>query len=316
MRRNLSQGVDLYLKTRREFGFGLVQAGRELQSFLRYVKEVGHRGPLSTSLAVRWAQQPQHCQRHYWALRLEILRRFAQFWTAYDPRTQMPPRGLLGPTYRRRVVHIYTRQEVGALLEMAAQVGGREHPFRGSSYCALLALLDCTGLRIGEALALRDQDIDWSEAILTIPRAKYGHARLIPVQASTLEALRRYRILRDKSLGSLSTPRFFATFRGEPLGYHGVNSFFRVLRRRLGWTQRPIPRLHDLRHSFAVRTLLAWNQSDQPVGPKLWSLSTYLGHRHLADTYWYLTAVPELMHLIQQRFAAAQAWASSGAAHE
>ncbi len=315
MKSNLAQAVDLYLKTRREFGFELVQAGVELHGFVRYLKARGYTGPLRTALTVKWAQQPQHCQRHYWALRLEIVRRFAQFWATYDPRTEIPPPGLFGPTSRRRAVHIYTRSEMGALLEAAGQLGCI-HPLRGWTYATLLALLDCTGLRIGEALALRDQDINWSEAILTIQHAKYGHRRLIPVQSSTLEGLRRYRTQREKTLGSALASRFFVSFGGNPLGYHGVNGIFRTLRRQLGWTQAPIPRLHDLRHSFAVRTLLAWYQSDEPVGPKLWSLSTYLGHRHWADTYWYLTAVPELMQLTQQRFAAAQAWASGGVGYE
>jgi integrase len=145
---------------------------------------------------------------------------------------------------------------------------------------------------------------------------KGGHTRLVPVQSSTMEALGRYRRLRRKAFGLKAGPRFFVNFRGTPLSYFGVNKAFHQLRRALGWTQRPIPRLHDLRHTFAVRTLLAWYRSGEPVDTKLWTLSTYLGHRHLADTYWYLSAVPELMQLCQQRFAAAQSWASQGADHE
>jgi integrase len=244
-----------------------------------------------------------------------MVRRFACFWSAYDARTEIPPRGLFGPTFRRRAVHVYTRQEIGALLEATSQLG-RVHPLRGWTFRTLLGLLDCTGLRIGEALGLTGHDIDWSAGVLTIRHAKYGRARLIPVQSSALEALQRYRILRDRTirLGLAST--FFVTTRGQPLGYLGVSICFRDLCRRLGWTQEPVPRLHDLRHTFAVRTLLAWYRSDEPVEPKLWTLSTYLGHRHVADTYWYLTAVPELMQLCHERFTAAQAWASGGVDHE
>ena len=136
------------------------------------------------------------------------------------------------------------------------------------------------------------------------------------MQTSTLEALGRYRTLRDKTIGPGTPPRFFVNFRGVPLGYFGLHVAFTLLRQQLGWTQAPVPRLHDLRHSFAVRTLLAWSQSGQPFGSKLWTLSTYLGHQHLADTYWYFTAVPELMQLSQQRFATAQAWASQGGDQE
>ncbi len=315
MKMNLAQAVDLYLKTRRRFGFGLVQAGVELGSLVRYAQQVSHTGPLTTSLAIQWAQAPRQCARSYWARRLEIVRSFAQFWLAYEPRTEIPPAGWFGWLSRRRAVHVYTRQEIGALLEAAADLG-RVHPLRGWTFCALVGLLDCTGLRIGEALGLCDQDIDWSAGVLTIRHAKGGHARLIPVESSTLEALQRYRTLRGKAIGPARVSRFFVTFRGGPLGYFGVSGAFRKLCRRLGWTQPPVPRLHDLRHTFAVRTLLAWYRSGQPIGPKLWTLSTYLGHRHLADTYWYLTAVPELMQLCQERFATAQAWASTGGDHD
>lgn len=314
MKMKLSEAVDLYLETRRSFGFALAQVGVELGSFVRYAHEIGHTGPLTTSLALQWAQQPQQCAPSYWALRLQIVRCFAEFWLAYEPRTQVSAPGCLGRLYPRRAVHIYSVEEVGTLMAAASDLG-RVHPLRASTFCALVGLLDCTGLRIGEALGLCDQDIDWPTALLTIRHAKNGHTRLVPVQSSTVEALQRYRSLRTKAIGSAAAPRLFVGFRGEPLGYFGVSAAFRKLCRGLGWTQFPVPRLHDFRHTFAVRTLLTWYRSGEPVGPKLWTLSTYLGHRHLADTYWYLTAVPELMQLCQQRFATAQLWASEGGAH-
>lgn len=314
MKMELPQAVDLYLETRRRFGFALIQVGVELRSLVRYAEQIGHSGPLTTSLATQWAQQPQRCGPSYRAHRLNIVRRFAEFWRAYEPRTEIPPRGGFAQLYRRRAVHIYSREELDALYEACAELG-RVHPLRASTFCALVGLLECTGLRIGEALSLRDQDIDWSAGVLTIRCGKYGRSRLVPVQRSTVEALERYRSLRRKVLGTAVAPRLFVSFRGDPLGSHGVSAVFRKLCRGLGWTQAPIPRVHDLRHTFAVRTLLAWYRSGEPVGRKLWILSTYLGHRHLADTYWYLTAVPELMQLCQQRFATAQAWASGGMNH-
>jgi len=238
-----------------------------------------------------------------------------KFLAYYDPLTEIPPRGLFGSACRRRAVHVYTAQELGRLLAAAAALG-QVHPLRGRVFCTLLGLLDCTGLRIGEALGLADQDVDWAAGVLTIRHAKHGHGRLVPVQSSTLAALQHYRTFRDKALGARVAPAFFITVRGKPLGYSRASAVFRRLCRGLGWTQSPVPRLHDLRHTFAVRTLLNWYQSGAPVEPKLWTLSTYLGHRHLADTYWYLTAVPELMQRCQQRFATAQAWASGGTNHD
>jgi integrase len=315
MKKTLSQAVDFYLDTRRQFGFALVQTGVELRSLVRYAEQSGHTGPLTSSLAIQWAQQPQRCQPSYWALRLAIARRFAQFWLPYDSRTEIPPLDSFGPFGQRRAVHIYSPEEIGALLEASAQLGP-VGSLRAATFRTVVGLLECTGLRIGEALGLSDEDIDWSSEVLTIRHAKGGRTRLAPVQSSTMEALERYRCLRRKAFGSKAGPRFFMNSRGKPLGYFAVNNAFHQLCRALGWTQRPIPRLHDLRHTFAVRTLLAWHRSGEPVDPKLWTLSTYLGHRHLAHTYWYQSAVPELMQLCQQRFAAAQSWASQGADHE
>lgn len=315
MKKNLRQAVELYLVTRRSFGFALIKDGFELQGFVRHAEQIGHTGPVTAQLAIQWARQPQQADPIYWASRLDIVRRFACFWVAYEPRTEIPPRGFFGPTVRRRAVHVYTRQEVLTLLNTASHLG-EVHPLRGETFRTLLGLLDCTGLRIGEALGLCGTDVDWSAGVLTIRQAKYGHARLIPVQTSTLEMLRGYQTFRDKVIRPSLTPKFFVTIRGKPLGYTGVSAVFRGLCRGLSWTQQPVPRLHDLRHTFAVRTLLAWYRSGEPVEPKLWSLSTYLGHRHLADTYWYLSAVPELMELCQERFAAAQVWASGGKNHD
>lgn len=315
MKKSLRQAVEVYLATRRRLGFALRTDGFELRGFVRYAEQIGHTGPLRAHLAIQWARQPEKAGRIYWASRLDMVRRFACFWLAYDPRTEIPPRGFFGPTVRRRAVHVYTRQEVLRLMQGAAALGAL-HPLRGETFRTLLGLLDCTGLRIGEALGLCEQDIDWDAGILTIRRAKYGRARLIPLHPSTLEMLRRYQSLRDRLIRPVLAPKFFVTIRGKALGYTGVSATFRALCRELGWTQEPIPRLHDLRHAFAVRTLLAWYRSGEPVEPKLWTLSTYLGHRHLADTYWYLSAVPELMELSQQRFAAAQLWASGGLHHD
>ncbi len=314
MKMNLGKAVEFYLETRRSFGFALVQVGVELRSLVRYGQEVGHSGPLTSSLILDWAQQPQQCAPSYHALRLEIGRRFAQFWLTYEPRTEVPPPGRLGPLYARRAVHIYSSEEVGALMDAASELRSI-HPLRHSTFCTVVGLLDCTGLRISEALGLKEQDVDWSAGVLTIRDAKGGHSRLVPVHPSTLEALERYRRLRKKALRSGSTSRLFVSWRGCPLGYAGIQAPFRRLCCKLGWTCPPIPRLHDFRHTFAVRTLLRWYRNGQSPASQLWTLSTYLGHRHLADTYWYLTAVPELMQLCHARFAHAQNWASGGTTH-
>lgn len=308
MKMAISEAVDLYLETRRGFGFALLQAEVQLRSFVRHAEQTSHSWPLTASLALQWAQQPQHCNRSYWAARLGIVRRFAQFCLSYEPATEIPAPDPFGSRARRRAVHIYSDQELTLLVEVASQYDFA--PLQHNGFITVIGLLACTGMRIGEVLGLSDQDIDWSAGVLTIRHGKNGHRRLIPVHSSTMKALEAYRARRDEALGGSQASHFFVRSGGSALGYDAVSGPFRKLCRQLGWTQAPIPRLHDLRHTFAVRTLLTWYRTGEPVGPKLWTLSTYLGHRHLAETYWYLTAVPELMQLSHARFATAQAWAS------
>jgi integrase len=197
MKLNLLEGVRCYLATRRRLGFALAKEGVQLQGLVRYAKHIGHRGALTAQLAVQWAQQPQQTDRLYWASRLDIARRFASFWIAYDPRTEIPPRGLFGPSFRRRPVHVYTPQEISRLLAAATDQSPKR-PFRGQTFRTLIGLLACTGMRIGEVLGLADQDLDWTTGVLTIRHAKYGHARLVPLSSSTLKALRDYQQFDDR----------------------------------------------------------------------------------------------------------------------
>ncbi len=176
---------------------------------------------------------------------------------AFDPRTEIPPAGYFGPTVRRRAGPVYRPEEITKLLEATTDLGAH-HPVRAATFRTLFGLLACTGLRIGEALSLTDADLDEAAGVLPIRHAQYGHARWVPVPGSTREALQHYRTMRERATGSRLTSAFFVTVRGQPLGYTAVSAVFRSLCRRLGWTQPPVPRLHDLRHTFAVRTLLDW----------------------------------------------------------
>jgi integrase len=239
----------------------------------------------------------------WWAYRLNTVRRFARFWVAFDSRTEVPPAGLFGPAKRRGPVHIYTGQEIAALLAAAEQLGPAQG-WRGCLYRTLLGLLACTGLRISEALALTDQDVDCSSGLLTVRRAKGGQSRCLPLQASTVSALLAYRQLRQRAVPEPKGPAFFLTAKGTPPAYAQVAAVFRKLCWGLGWKREPLPRLHDLRHTFAVNCLIRWHQQNQEVGQKILTLSTYLGHRQVSDTYWYLTAVPQLLNLSSKRFEA------------
>jgi integrase/recombinase XerD len=297
----LTRATTFYLQTRRQLGFQLKNEGWALPSLARYAQHHDRRGALTAKLALEWAQSSRRASPPQQACRLNMVRRFAGFWQRFDPRTEIPPAGLLGPTFGRRPVHIYSGQEVQRLLASTSILGCG---LRAANLRTLLGLLRCTGLRVSEALGLGERDIDWQQRVLTIRTTKSGQARLVPVRADTLAALRTYARLRQRCHPLNPTGAFWLAPTGRPLSYHSVHQAFGRLRRHLGWQQPPRPRLHDLRHTFAVACLLGWCRRGQPLGARMAALATYLGHRQVADTYWYLTAVPELMTWVSRRFQA------------
>jgi len=299
----LRKAVAYYLQCRRELGFALTKDGVQLAGLVRYAEQIHHRGPLTVRLALDWAKLPKDASPLWWARRLDTVHRFARFWVAYDPRTQVPPTGVFGPSYHRGHVHIYTDKEISALLLATRQLG----PSRGwqpNLYRTLLGLLTCTGLRISEALGLEDQDVDCESGLLTVRRGKGGHSRCLPLHASSVAALKSHRQLRRRTIVQPKCSAYFLSSRGTPLVYRRVAAVFRQLCNALGWKHLPRPRLHDLRHTFAVRCLIRWHENNEDVGQKILALSTYLGHRQVTDTYWYLTAVPQLLKLTSERFEA------------
>jgi integrase/recombinase XerD len=298
---SLAAGIAFYLQSRRRLGFALKSAGALLDNLVHYSKQVHHRGPLTTQLALGWAQVPPpgSLQR---ARRLETVRQFALFGAAFDPRTQVPPAGLFGPAHRRQPVHIYTPAEIGALITAARHPpSARNWPVHSLS--PLLGLLACTGLRISEALALRLWDWEPKEAVLTIRQSKFGQSRYVPLSPSAAGAVKTYLQARRKAFPQAKTDALFLNQHGQTLSYGQVNRAFVVLRQQLDWRQQPRPRLHDLRHTFAVNCLLGWYRvSQQELNAKILSLAVYLGHRNIRHTYWYLTAVPELLALASARW--------------
>ncbi len=293
---SLAKAVQFYLEKRRQLGFALKEDGQMLRQLVHYAAQRQHRGPLTTELAMAWAQSPVQASRLWWARRLDAVRRFAAFWRAFDGRTQLPPAGALGPAYRRRAVHLYTAEQICALMQAAAGLGG----LRGLSFQTLIGRLACTGLRIGEALRLQRKDIDWVAGLLTVRHSKFGRSRRVPLQVSSLSALKSYHQKRQKYQPLPDCQAFLLGQNGRAISYAQAAATFRHLCEDLGWKREPIPRLHDLRHTFAVRCLIDWyRRGEDEVGQKVLSLATYLGHTHINGTYWYLSAVPELLALAQ-----------------
>ena len=296
--------VEQYLAARRQLGFALGIAGKQLLAFARFADQGGHRGPFTLELAVRWAQSSQRATRLTWERRLEVLRPFARYRSQFDPDTTIVPHRFFGPAHRRLVPHIYSEEEIVALLNATDDllpIGG----LRPLTYRTLFGLLWATGLRISEALHLKPQDVDREREMLTIRQTKFRKSRLVPLHPTTVRALTRYVDARQRKLSGLTLETFFVSDLGKQLPDRTVHSTFEKLRARLGWVARgghAAPRIHDLRHSFICQGLLRSYQQHEPIDNVIDALSTYVGHAKVSDTYWYVTATPELMAVAAQRF--------------
>ena len=222
----------------------------------------------------------------------------------FDPATEIPPAGLLGCLPRRKTPHIYSDAEIVALLRQAKLLLPRRG-LRPRTYVALFSLLVSTGLRVSEACRLTPNDVDLAGGVLTVRESKFRKSRLVPLHPTTTQALTQYATDRDACRATPRSGGFFQTDRASALTRATVEKTFSRIRQGLAWSAQGRarrPRIHDLRHTFAVRRLLRWSEDRADVDHQILALATYLGHAKVSDTYWYLSAVPELMALTAQRF--------------
>jgi integrase len=299
----LDAALNEYLTIRRALGFELREVAGCLRNFIAFLQAEGA-SYITTELALRWATRPAEAQPSTWAWRLGMVRRFAAWHSAMEPRTQVPPAGLLPHRYQRKRPHIYSDDEIEKLLRQAAQLAS-PRGLRAHTYTTLFGLLAVSGMRVNEALKLDRSDVDLGHGILTIRRTKFGKSRHVPVHPSTVNALKQYAEKRDRIL-SKPTQAFFVSERGIRITDCMARYTFARLSQQLGL--RSIakshgrgPRLHDMRHRFAARTLIHWYRAGLDVERELPKLATYLGHVHINETYWYLEAVPELLQLATDR---------------
>ena len=299
----LRAAVQEYLTLRRALGFKLREAGKALLEFVRFLEQ--HRAfYITTQLALSWAQQPSTVQPAEWARRLSVVRAFARHRSATDPRTEIPPDGLLPYRPKRARPYLYSDDEIRGLLRAALELPGRGG-LRPWTYHCLIGLLSVSGLRIGEARNLELPDVDLQAAVLTIRGAKFGKSRLVPVHASTRDALADYLVRRKRCWATRPVSSYvFVSNWGNRLDGGEIHRTFYALSRQTGLrgpSESHGPRLHDLRHRFAVTTLLRWYRAGEDAERRLPILSTYLGHVHVSDTFWYLSAWPELMREAMRR---------------
>jgi integrase len=302
----LREAVQEYLEMRRALGFKLREAGKGLEDFVRFMER--RKTPYITqALALAWAQQPSGGQPAYWGQRLSFIRGFANYRSVTDPRTQIPPNGLLPFHPKRARPYLYSDTEISSLLEAALQMPCRykRGKLRPWVYHCLFGLLSVSGLRVGEACNLELRDVDSEAALLTIRGAKFGKTRLVPLHATTCEVIADYISRRKRHwAGRTVSAYLFVSSIGNRLDGGDVHRTFYQLSRQIGLrgpSDSRGPRLHDMRHRFATNTLVQWYRSDQDPERRLPVLSAYLGHVHVADTQWYLDSSPELMREAMRR---------------
>jgi len=298
----LLKALDDYLALRRNMGFKLAEHEPALRKFIAFLN-TRNAESITTNLALAWAQQPRHTTPATRAKRLGMVRDFARYLCTTDPRTQVPPQGLLPAQPQRTQPYIYTQDQICRLVQQAARLDPADG-LRPHTFSTLFGLLAVTGMRIGEAMALDRRDVDLKEGVITVRLGKFNKTRLLPVHRSTRRRLHGYAQSRDSLVRVRASESFFLTDTGRRLYYERVWRAFARVSWQTGLRPTPRghgPRIHDLRHTFAVRTLINWYRSGINPEQRLPSLSAYLGHAKVSDTYWYLSAVPELMGAVSSR---------------
>lgn len=302
----LRQAVQEYLSMRRNLGFKLQEAGKGLLDFVKYMEH--HRTSYITqALALAWAQQSSDVQPAHLAQRLSFVRGFARYRSATDPRTQIPPPGLLPFRPNRARPYLYSDDEIKSLLRAALKLPCRYErgALRPRMFHCLFGLLSVSGLRLGEACNLELRDVDLKAGVLTIRGTKFGKTRLVPLHASTCKVLADYIARRNRHWAHQPVPSYlFLSSWGNRLDGGEIHRAFYALSRQVGLrgsSDSHGPRLHDMRHRFATNTLVTWYRTSQDPERLLPVLSAYLGHVHVADTQWYLSGSPELMREAMRR---------------
>lgn len=294
----LADAVTDYLTARRALGFKLERHDRFLGELIGGLDAAGTT-VLTVDDMVAWATTPADADPYWWAARLSVARGFARWWSAFDPATEVPGPDVLpvtgGP--RRADPYPFTDDDIAALMGAARTLAS---PWRAMTYETFIGLLAVTGMRVGEAIRLDRCDFDPHERTLTIRDTKFAKTRLAPLDSTTVEVLTAYDQRRQHLRPRPSTPAMFVSTTGTRLIYQNVHLTWFELCRRTGLeplSARCRPRPHDLRHRFAITTLIEWHRDGENIHARLPDLSTYLGHIGPSSTYWYLRAVPELLAL-------------------
>lgn len=302
---SLTTRLENYLAVRRALGYDLSSQERVLRRFTGFADAQGA-DHVTVNLFLAWKGHFGSANQHTWSHRLSMVRVFAAWLQSIDPRNEVPPPSLIPGKYRRTQPYIYTGREIEKIVTEAAKLPS-PYGLRGWTFSTLFGLIAVTGLRISEAIGIDDAEVDLDEAVLLIKSAKNQSVRLLPISSSTANCLGSYRAVRSRILQS-GAPAFFMHERGRRLTDCCVRYNYARVCQRIGLRDRQCfhkhgqgPRIHDLRHTFAVRTIIDWYQKGLDPDREMIKLSTYLGHALPKSTYWYIEAVPELLQVALER---------------
>lgn len=297
---SLRDGLADYLALRRALGYRLARPEKLLGQFLDHLERAGE-VRITVAVALDWARQPAAGGSNWWAYRLSVVRGFATYLHTRDPVHEVPAAELLPQRPHRASPYLYSSAEIAALI---TATGSLRSPLRRATFATLIGLLAVTGIRVGEAIALNNGDVDLGAGRLVVRHGKFGKTRELALHPTTVAALRGYQRLRDRFAPQTGTAALLVSTAGTRLLYCNVHHAFHRLVGLAGLTPRSgscRPRIHDLRHSFAVAAMLEAYAAGQDGQTRLTLLSTWLGHVHPGSTYWYLSASPELMAVAGQR---------------
>jgi integrase/recombinase XerD len=301
----LSTHLNNYLAVRRSLGYDLSFSERVLRRFTDFADAQGA-GVVTTNLFLQWKEHFGSANNNTWFNRLSMVRGFATWLQGIDPKNEIPPAGLVSGKYCRARPYIYTSEQIVEIITEAAKLPS-SYGLRGWTCSTLFGLIAVTGLRISEAIGLDEKDVDLEEGVITVRLAKNGKSRFVPISECTVNRLRAYRVERNRILGASPAP-FFLFERGQRPDECAIRYNFAKVSQIIGLrAQQGIykhgrgPRIHDLRHTFAVNTILDWYRKGLDSDREMIKLSTYLGHVTPECTYWYIEAVPELLQLASER---------------
>lgn len=297
--------LELCVAERRHYGSDWSTVERYLRPFAAFADAEGVEW-ITVELFLRWKEQYGRAGTATWNLRLNAVRGFTRWLKIRDPRTEIPPTGLIPQRRQRPAPYIYSDGEIAQIVTEAAKLSSHRG-LLGRTLATLFGLLAVSGMRIGEALGLDDVDVDLESAMLHVGNSKNREGRFIPIAECTADRLREFRSVRNRILGTVPKA-FFTSERGKRLAKGTVQGNFVRLRRVIGLPERQLgtgigrsPRIHDMRHAFATKTIIDWFQAGNDPDREMYKLSTYLGHTSPYSTYWYIESVPELMQLANER---------------